>query len=47
MFYEGSCHCDNIAFAVEGEFTQALIATARFTAGGAGFWPSCRARNWC
>jgi hypothetical protein len=24
MLYEGSCHCGNIAFAVEGEFTEAI-----------------------
>lgn len=24
MFYEGSCHCGDIAFTVESEFTEAL-----------------------
>ncbi|MGZ2447799.1 hypothetical protein ACVIRO_000553 [Rhizobium ruizarguesonis] len=24
MRYEGSCHCGNVAFEVEGEFTEAL-----------------------
>ncbi len=24
MLYEGSCHCGNVAFEVEGEFTEAL-----------------------
>jgi len=24
MIYEGSCHCGNVAFEVEGEFTEAL-----------------------
>ncbi|MDF0696845.1 GFA family protein [Rhizobium sp. MC63] len=24
MIYEGSCHCGNIAFEVEGEFSEAL-----------------------
>lgn len=24
MLYEGSCHCGNIAFAVEDEFTEAI-----------------------
>ncbi|MGO7418289.1 GFA family protein, partial [Rhizobium ruizarguesonis] len=24
MLYEGSCHCGNVAFEVDGEFTEAL-----------------------
>jgi hypothetical protein len=30
MIYEGSCHCGNIAFEVEGEFTEALDCNCSF-----------------
>jgi hypothetical protein len=33
MIYEGSCHCGNIAFEVEGEFKQGVDCNARSAAG--------------
>jgi hypothetical protein len=30
MIYEGSCHCGNVAFEVEGEFTEALDCNCTF-----------------
>jgi hypothetical protein len=40
MQYEGSCHCGNIAFEVEGSSPAPLIAIVRYADGAEGCSPS-------